>query len=391
MWINKIIYGLLTIYAAVLVYLYNGIQTFYIFLLLICYPIILKLLLLRMKRCLSFRLYCDNSVASIGQPLQCRLVIRNHYVLPVGSVKIQISYYNQYLNSYQTQIFSVGVPSNSKQNIHFTMNSIHTGTIKVELHKVRIYDYLRILSSRIKSNEECEIKVLPNMYELESMIVLPSQDFVESNLYSKTKSGDDPSEIFDIRDYKEGDKIHRIHWKLSTKQGNIMVKEYSLPISCNVNLVVDLNCKNSEDINEIMDAILSTIASISYQLVMQEFFHYITWLDYEREELQTYRIESLEELNEALEELLSMKLYEEQELLAEYYSQSLDYVQINRIYYITNRVDEIGIDLLREGSSNAQIETILIANKESLQPTEMVDLQYINPDEIQAGIEALVL
>ena len=52
----------------------------------------------------------------------------------------------------------------------------------------------------------------------------------DSDRFSTYKKGDDPSEIFDIREYADGDKIQRIHWKLSSKTGDLMVKEGSLPL-----------------------------------------------------------------------------------------------------------------------------------------------------------------
>ena len=45
---------------------------------------------------------------------------------------------------------------------------------------------------------------------------------IESDSYSTIKGGDDPSEVFAIREYREGDRLQRIHWKLSyeTKSAN---------------------------------------------------------------------------------------------------------------------------------------------------------------------------
>lgn len=46
----------------------------------------------------------------------------------------------------------------------------------------------------------------------------------DSDRFSLYKKGDDPSEIFDIRDFKDGDRFQQIHWKLSSKTGHYMVK-----------------------------------------------------------------------------------------------------------------------------------------------------------------------
>ena len=41
--------------------------------------------------------------------------------------------------------------------------------------------------------------------------------YMESFKYSKDRPGDDPGETYDIREYRSGDSIRQIHWKLSGK------------------------------------------------------------------------------------------------------------------------------------------------------------------------------
>ncbi|MBQ9647571.1 MAG: DUF58 domain-containing protein [Oscillospiraceae bacterium] len=48
--------------------------------------------------------------------------------------------------------------------------------------------------------------------------------------YSQTRAGSDPSETFAIREYRPGDPIRQIHWKLSQKTETMMLRELGLPI-----------------------------------------------------------------------------------------------------------------------------------------------------------------
>ena len=52
----------------------------------------------------------------------------------------------------------------------------------------------------------------------------------ESIEYSAYRSGSDMSEVFGIREYREGDSIRNIHWKLTGKCDDIMIKLPSLPV-----------------------------------------------------------------------------------------------------------------------------------------------------------------
>ena len=53
--------------------------------------------------------------------------------------------------------------------------------------------------------------------------------------------GDDVSQISQIRNYIPGDKLQNIHWKLSAKNEELQVKEFSKPYSDEVTLLVDLS------------------------------------------------------------------------------------------------------------------------------------------------------
>ena len=59
-------------------------------------------------------------------------------------------------------------------------------------------------------------------------------------VYSDEESGDDPSQIFEIRDYRPGDKMQKIHWKLSAKSDSLIVKEYSEPVGFAIVIFVNL-------------------------------------------------------------------------------------------------------------------------------------------------------
>ena len=44
--------------------------------------------------------------------------------------------------------------------------------------------------------------------------------------------GDDPSEIYQVREYRERDSLKDIHWKLSAREEELMVKERGFPLGC---------------------------------------------------------------------------------------------------------------------------------------------------------------
>ena len=70
-------------------------------------------------------------------------------------------------------------------------------------------------------------KITPVMIE----VGLASRYFQgEAEVYDDKTGGAAVSEVFQIRSFQPGDKIQNIHWKLSAKEDELMVRENSLPM-----------------------------------------------------------------------------------------------------------------------------------------------------------------
>lgn len=75
------------------------------------------------------------------------------------------------------------------------------------------------------------------MVEIASQI---REQLIDSEEYDEKRPGDDPSQIFQIREYREGDRMQRIHWKASARTSQLMVKDYSMPIGSGALVLFDL-------------------------------------------------------------------------------------------------------------------------------------------------------
>ena len=62
----------------------------------------------------------------------------------------------------------------------------------------------------------------------------------EAESYDDFQPGTDVSQIFDVREYRPGDRLQRIHWKLSAKSDGLLVREDSQPLACAVVFLLDM-------------------------------------------------------------------------------------------------------------------------------------------------------
>ena len=216
--------------------------------------------------------------------------------------------------------FSVDAGKKRDRRIPVVMNNC--GNVAITVEKVRIYDYLNIFAWTIgKHFETQDILVLPPVKE---MYLGKDRWYNETNedsdRFSIYKKGDDPSEIFDIRGYADGDKIQRIHWKLSSKTGELMVKEGSLPLTKEIHIFIDLCAKGSrEERNQNINLLVQGMYSIAMFMIEHHIPQVYIWYDRKNGVIQEYSVEQEEELYWMFQELFKCRTTNQENELLEAY------------------------------------------------------------------------
>jgi len=102
----------------------------------------------------------------------------------------------------------------------------HCGGFTVTVEKIRVYDYLGLFAFRVKALENKTVIVRPQKYP----ILQPPQveQFTPKNW--KPKPGGGFAENHEMRLYRPGDSLNQIHWKLSAKTGELILREPMEPI-----------------------------------------------------------------------------------------------------------------------------------------------------------------
>ena len=398
MWINKIIYLLITVYAAILAVLYSEVQSLYVFIALLLFPLFLFLQVLLVRRKLKITLLSKTRLAVAGtDSIHMSLLVSNAAILPVTCVKVKVSYLNAFSEEPERQVFTISVGAKSEKQIDFVLQSSHTGLIKIKVVKVKVYDFIRLFSKNKKTEALATVPVLPVVNGIGSNLMIRDPDFIDSEVYSKSKPGDDPSEVFDIREYKEGDRIHRIHWKLSSKKDTIMVKDYSLPIANSATVLINTALpKELIDKLSYLDALLETTASVSYHLLLNEYHHHVAWYDQKESNYMSTNLEDFDGMYYMMSDLIRITPTEEKNNILEAHQVYGNAHQIIKLYYITYELTEETVEMLMNSYGHAQVEVLILTNHE---PEEEEDYslgqqlhkQYIAINNRKTSIEALQL
>ncbi len=367
---NQLKYLLLLGAVGLLAILYNTYYMGILFLAVLGMPFFMLLLLFYTYANVRAELVSAAHIVNRREPVPITVQLRNNTFLPVTGVRIYLTYQNAYSKrKYKTE-YMVSLDARTNTQVTVSLKSEHAGNLVISLKAIRVYDYLKLFSLKKKQSGEVRAAVLPAYYELmEWKSIGSGSELVDGDTYSTVKGGDDPSEIFAIREYREGDRLQRIHWKLSRKQDQLMIKEFSDPISCSILLLVDLSAKKGSPLLSFADAILECSLSLSYTLLLHKQIHYLAWYDAEHGDCRRIRISQEKELFEAVDALLQAKFYStggtgSRDVILNYLAE-YPKDQYTEVFYLTGEVKAVK------------------PNSLSLFRTQECHLLYIHDDEEQ--------
>ena len=202
------------------------------------------------------------------------------------------------------------VKRKSEKKISLDIVSEYCGKLRISAKNFCVFDLFGIFSWRNNFNAKKEILVMPETFEPRITLVDDVKAIVDSDEYSMTKSGSDPSETFAIREYIPGDPIKSIHWKLSEKSDRLMVREFGLPVIKRVLVLLETTIipEYSELKPEIINAVTEIFTSVSLALTNMGIIHTVGWKNTESGAFESREIRMSGDIEAVMEDYLSNQI-----------------------------------------------------------------------------------
>lgn len=115
------------------------------------------------------------------------------------------------------------------------------GTYEIGVKCFYVYDFFRIWCVRVDVDEYHNVLVLPRRRQLSGETGVARSDMAQT--VTQTPFCYDRSEVRDVREYRLGDAIRDVHWKLSSKAEELLVRDYSGGSSDRTILYCDLSAR----------------------------------------------------------------------------------------------------------------------------------------------------
>ncbi len=144
--------------------------------------------------------------------------------------------------------------------IPLTLTAAHSGVLQLTLRRACVQDAFPLFARRLPSVAAARILIRPARTPVD---VSPDDFWRDSDRYSTTRAGTDPSETFRIRDYVPGDPVRQIHWKLSEKLDRPLVRDFGLPLGERVLLTLLPSPATPDEVDAALDDLFSIGASLA--------------------------------------------------------------------------------------------------------------------------------
>ncbi len=246
--------------------LYRGDLSFLLLVFVIALPFVFFIILVISSAFLKISVFCESPVTERGKDAAVKVKFQNGSFLPFSECIINLTYSVSALSESGAPVSgkaSVSLAGKCCDTVTLSFLPEHCGVVRVRIKNVCIKDFMGITRVYRRIGASVPITVLPRVFPLSAAIDGGSAYDAESCFFSKEKPGDDPSEIFMLREYRDGDRHNLIHWKLSSRVGGFIVKELSKPIGSRIMILTDLGgCNNAEG----ADRVLEAAAALSFRL-----------------------------------------------------------------------------------------------------------------------------
>lgn len=292
----------------------------------LAYYLLAFITLRSMKRNFQISLLQVIPIAEKNQEIPVKIQVRNRSRFLGIHFQVRLRVENSLTGEKEVYQTSGTVGARAQGTMPVRLRAQNCGNIQIMLERYWIYDILSVFKCQVKIREIQRVGVLPECHLLPVEVTRSTREFLaDAEEFSDRESGDDPSETYQIREYRETDSIHDIHWKLSAKADELQVKEHGRPLGSTVLIWLNLESDGKragrykkklqkKEVHQemFMTNVLEVAASLSLSLLEEKCVHMVAWYEEENQIVRKKRISREEHIYELMNRLLFVKAYQDQ-------------------------------------------------------------------------------
>ncbi len=170
-------------------------------------------------------------------PFEISVDVKNRSVFPCVPLELLCSLPDSEQGVFAEKRIFASLSPLCRAKLQFPCRHIYRGCYYCEIKKLSVVDPLRIIRFTKKLNVRMTAVFLPRKIRLYSM----KEDKTGNSGVVWKKRSDGKEDFSHVRDYRDGDNIQLVHWKLTAKQDEFMIKQFDSPDERHAVILPDFN------------------------------------------------------------------------------------------------------------------------------------------------------
>lgn len=174
-----------------------------------------------------------------GQGITVLVNIMNHSRFPLVNLRVVVS--RKEAGSEKRYWETLNMSSQQREKIEFSFEAEHCGNQHIVMEGIWLSDWLGWFEMPVRQDRIImAATVYPPMVPLNTPEIVPVVVEDEEEELEDARRGQARDQILGIREYEPGDRLQEIHWKMSARTGNLVVREYGENVACQCVILLDL-------------------------------------------------------------------------------------------------------------------------------------------------------
>ena len=286
---------LLCLYLAIL---YQSTAACAVFLFLVLYGTASFLQLWYLSGKIKTEILQASATKSQDREIAFALSVKNTGILPLFRGCILLTVQDLQGQVCQTQKLYFSVKSRQEIRPGGTLESPCCGRFLLLVKAVRLYSFGHLFSRKLSQDCPKELLFYPKITSLPLTVSEQVRYFsAESGEEEQILPGIFQTPVNQVRDFRPGDRVRQIHWKLSARTDSLLVRDMGIQQGFPVLLFLFIEPLPDKDFTASYRRFLETAVSLSFSLLQSGCRHFVIWYHHREEKLIRFPIRREEDLD----------------------------------------------------------------------------------------------
>ena len=202
-----------------------------------------------------------------GEDVALKIGVQYKGIIPIAPLTVEVTAGPDR----PAQTLKLAGRAGKPQTLTLDFHAAHVGVTSPGVESVVISDLLGMFTVERKPRAQGgELIVLPLPFDVGELTYAAG----DSGTESMARAAEDVTSPADVRTYQQGDAMKKIHWKLSMRKQELMVRRFEAPVMPDALVLLDCSAppKTADETSQadLRDALLETAASVMYQNIQTD-------------------------------------------------------------------------------------------------------------------------